>query len=95
MTIPSLSKYLGMEEEALVDFLKVNTKRVLVCLLEFAETFTKNSYFQHYSLFYTDYNKFLPLVEYDFLFLRMASCALGQASLNCDLVLHELFQERK
>ena len=37
----------------------------------------------------------MPLVQYDFLFLRIASCIFGTASLDCDLIIQEIYQEEE
>ena len=65
-------------------------------MLEYAETFAKNSYFQNYYSydFYTN-PKAMAIVEYDFLFLRISSSIFGQGCLSFASVIQELYEEEK
>ena len=69
---------------------------MLACILEYTETFAKKSYFQNYFFydFYAD-SQVLALVEYDILFLRIASCIFGQTGLCLRDLIFELYEEEK
>ena len=64
--------------------------------MEYGETFAKKSYFQNYFFydFYAD-PQVLALVEYDFLFLRIASCIFGQSGHCFRNLIYELYEEEK
>ena len=56
-------------------FFKYNVKIVLKCILEFSETFAKNSYFDQYSTIYL--RSGCTIYKFDYVFVRISACVFS------------------
>ena len=86
VTVEGLCSLLSTTHERLEQFVYRNMKLVLNCLLDFAETYVKGSFFEHY----TNY----PSICFcDMLFVRVFGCAFAKEGKNFENLLSELCDE--
>ena len=70
ITVKQLCGLLNINEEEAIDFITKSVSKVLKCILEMSEVFVGNSYTKSYIHYFEDES----LVNYDYLFVRIAAC---------------------
>jgi hypothetical protein len=91
MSLGSLSELLSCSESEVKQFYSENVRRILNCLMDFAESYVGQSYFQNYLPLYVKTDS--PLVNNDFLFLKETAYLYNSFGENFALLLDEYMAE--